>query len=165
MSARDRAAGRRLRRKAGTRSQIPVFHLYVEGEVTEVEYFTALGRCEELREKVKITIERAGGQPKPLVAKAVKDARQAAKAIRQYDDHGMSDQYWCVFDDDMRVTEPGSPTTTRPRRWICSSRRSTRRCGPSLPREAVAGKRAGRALARSPRLRRWSERASRAGSP
>ena len=81
MSAWGRGKGRRtskrLTRSSGTRPQIPVFHLYVEGEVTEVEYFRALGRREDLCEKVVIKIEKSGGQPELLVDRAVKDAERA----------------------------------------------------------------------------------------
>ncbi len=104
MSARDRAGGKLdRRRRTGSRPQLPVFHLYVEGEVTEVEYFSALRV--RFRDTVTITIERAGGQPKVLVDEAVKGARQAARA-RRGDGHGENDQYWCVFDVEAPTFHP-----------------------------------------------------------
>ena len=74
--------------------------------MTEVEYFTALGRREEFRDRVKITIKRKGEQPELLVSRAVKDAREDAKAIRRGDGHGTSDQYWCVFDVEAPTSHP-----------------------------------------------------------
>ncbi|MCL3776827.1 MULTISPECIES: RloB family protein [unclassified Actinomyces] len=93
MSARDhhRSRERGLRRLgvAGT-PRIPVFHVFVEGSVTEPEYVERLREVSDVAGGITIKVHHPGNSPRPIV--------NAAVAARDASADGDIHQFWAVFD-------------------------------------------------------------------
>lgn len=89
MSARDRRSTRKsssLRRAGGTVPPQPVFHIFVEGAVTEQEYLDWLAGLDGIRPHVRLLVETPSNSPSHIV-------KAAAKAQAE-----PGDETWAVFD-------------------------------------------------------------------
>lgn len=71
-----------------TREEKTVIVLFVEGEVTEVEYFNAVKRLPAVRERFRLEISDKHGAPRNLMDAAIHRKRTDKEV----------DQCWCVFD-------------------------------------------------------------------
>ena len=93
MSARDRdqSAARGLRRRGvATTPRFPVFHLFVEGAVTEPDYFDRLKRVSDVVDGIKIKVLHPANSPRQIVTAAI----QARDTSSDSDVH----QFWAIFD-------------------------------------------------------------------
>lgn len=93
MSARDprRTAARGLRRRGVAKTpRFPVFHLFVEGAVTEPEYFDRLKRVSDVVGGIKIKVLHPANSPRQIVTAAI----EARDTSSDSDVH----QFWAIFD-------------------------------------------------------------------
>ena len=93
MSARDRhrSAARGWRRRGVAKTpRFPVFHLFVEGAVTEREYFDRLGRVSDVVDGITIKVRHPANSPRQIVTAAI----QARDTSPDSDVH----QFWAIFD-------------------------------------------------------------------
>lgn len=89
MSARDRLSTRKstsLRRSGGTVPPRPVFHVFVEGKVTELEYLDWLADLDGIRNHVSLIVENPSNSPFHVV--------NAAAGVQAEP----GDESWAVFD-------------------------------------------------------------------
>jgi hypothetical protein len=102
--AQRRAASRSLGRTVGVLQPRKTLLLFCEGARTEPEYFEALRRMPEVREKasVEIKIEAGVGGSAPLtLVRAAVDAK--GRCTRE---KGEIDEFWCVFDVEWPTNHP-----------------------------------------------------------
>lgn len=80
---------RSLKRRGPIKEERYVISLFCEGAATEPQYFNALSKLPEIREKTNLDlrIDLSGAVPLTLVQQAV----SAKKS-------GSADAYWCIFD-------------------------------------------------------------------
>lgn len=93
MSARDRhrSAARGLGRRGVAKTpRFPVFHLFVEGAVTEREYFERLGQVSDVVGGITIKVLHPANSPRQIVTAAI----QSRDTSSDSDVH----QFWAIFD-------------------------------------------------------------------
>lgn len=91
------------RRRTDYGQQRREFLLFVEGKVTEVEYFTELAR--RFRERTRVIIDEYHGGPLQLV-KAAADRLEAEQKLERKRRGKAPDEVWCVFDTDEHPNIP-----------------------------------------------------------
>lgn len=78
------------RRRPGNRSLATIFHLCIEGKVTEKTYFLSLNSSDYLKGKITFRIHKTSSDPYRLVESAI--------VLKNSGNLEESDQIWCVFD-------------------------------------------------------------------
>jgi hypothetical protein len=78
------------RRRPGNRPLATIFHLCIEGEVTEKTYFSSLNSSDYLKGKITFRIHKTASDPYRLVESAVE--------LKNSGNLEEADQIWCVFD-------------------------------------------------------------------